>query len=77
MLKAHLAAIKCHIPAKALERGIIMPRDQEQTGQYPKIEDFLFQNPFPRSKATAVKKKKGDPKAKKKKVAEVQEKVQL
>jgi hypothetical protein len=27
MLKAHLAAIKFHIPAKALERGIIMPRD--------------------------------------------------
>lgn len=29
MLRAHLASHKIHLPAKHLERGIVMPRDME------------------------------------------------
>jgi hypothetical protein len=47
MLKAHLALMKIHISTKALERGIIMPRDLDSnTENYPKVKDTLLINPF-------------------------------
>ena len=39
--------MKIHIPTKALERGILMPRDLETKQEnYPKISDTLLEYPF-------------------------------
>jgi hypothetical protein len=57
MLKAHLAQLKIHIPTQALQRGIIMPRDEDIHGDYPKLLDFLQHDPFPKDRSTAKKKK--------------------
>ena len=68
MLKAHLASIKIHIPTKSIQRGIIMPRDQETNGEYPDQQGFLMHNPWPTDRTAGGKKKA---KGKKKKGAAV------
>ena len=60
MLKAHLAAMKIHIPTISLERGIIMPRDLETGGMnYPRPEDLLVVNPYRTEKKKVGKTRKG------------------
>jgi hypothetical protein len=40
MIKAHLASDKIHLHAKALYRGIIMPKDMDNASlNYPKLID--------------------------------------
>ena len=58
MLKQALAQIKVHIPTDALEKGIIMPRDNEgQHPGYPTILEGLTENPCPKVKETNKRKK--------------------
>ena len=59
MLKAMLAQNKIHINARAIERGIVMPRDLDNNHPgYPKVADGLMLNPYKREKETKKKKKK-------------------
>lgn len=56
MLKQTLAANKIHIATKALERGIIMPRDLDSYHpEFPTIEQSLLKNPYPKEKETKKK----------------------
>lgn len=62
-MKAHLAAIKLHIPTKVLERGIVMPRDIDgATTGYPDLVNTLMIDPWPVDKN--AKKKKEEKKKK-------------
>ena len=65
LLKAHLAAIKLHIPTKVLERGIVMPRDMDgATAGYPNLVDTLQIDPWPVDKNAKKKKEKESKKTK-------------
>ena len=59
VLKQMLAKIKVHIPTKALERGIVMPRDLDNYHpQLPKVGDHLMENPYKDEDVGKKKKKK-------------------
>ena len=61
MMKALLAQIKIHLPAKTLERAIVMPRDIDNNHpEYPKVIETLTVNPYKEKKEL---KKKGKGKA--------------
>ena len=56
MLKQTLACNKVHIPTKALERGIVMPRDLDNYHpEFPSIMATLLRNPYREKKETKKK----------------------
>ena len=58
MLKQTLACNKVHIPTKALERGIVMPRDLDNYHpEFPSIMATLLRNPYREKKETKKKAK--------------------
>lgn len=58
MLKQTLACNKVHIPTKALERGIVMPRDLDNYHpDFPQIIATLIRNPYREKKETKKKTK--------------------
>ena len=61
-IKDRLASDNCQLSMLTLHKAILMPDDFEYVpGQrhYPKIEQCLMPNPFPRKKKKGKKKKKG------------------
>lgn len=63
-LKHHLAKSNLNVSADVIQKAIILPEEEDRTEptekHYPKIEDWLFINPFAKPK----KKKKGKKKRK-------------
>ena len=67
-LKLYLSKSKVNVSADILRKAIVLPEEFERnitdisSRYYPKIEEILFHNPFPKKK----KDKKGKKKKKKK-----------
>jgi len=62
-IRAFLASQKVNISGKALESGILMPKDMDGYSHpgYPRVKEMITVNPFPKIviKKVPAKKKKG------------------